>query len=63
MRLSIGDHREKAAARMHIFLVRLQMLGQLIDALREDGDLHLRRTGILIVDSGFLDDLLLSRFR
>ena len=63
MRLSVSNHGEKAATRVRILLVILEMLRKLIDAFREDRDLHLGRAGILVVDARFLDDLLLSRFR
>ena len=39
---SFADHHEQAAAAMKIFLVRTQMLGQLIDAIREHCDLDFR---------------------
>ena len=45
---------------MIIFCVNLQMLGELRDAFREDGNLHFRRAGVGLMgavrvnDSGFL---------
>src|SRR5215470_5046524 len=56
----LPDHDKKAAARMEILLVRLQMLGQIVDALAEDGDLHLRRACIVGFLSVLLDDRLLA---
>ena len=40
------DHYEQASTRMMIFFVCLEMLGQFSDALGEQRDLHLRRTGV-----------------
>jgi len=57
MRLAIGHHAEKSAARMVILAVLPQMRGQFIDAPGQYGHLHLRRAGILVVDARFLDDL------
>jgi len=38
---ALRDHLEQAAPRMVIFLVRLEMLGQLVNALAEQRNLHL----------------------
>ena len=38
---ALRDHLEQAAPRMVIFLVRLEMLGQLVNALAEQCNLHL----------------------
>ena len=59
MRLAIGHHAQKAAARVVILAVLPQMRGQFIDALGQYGHLHLRRASVLVVDAGFLDDLCL----
>ena len=56
MRLAVGDHAEKAAAGMVILLVLLQVISELIDALRQKRDLNLRRAGVLVVYVRFLDN-------
>ena len=38
---ALRDHLEQAAPRMVIFLVRFEVLGQLVDALAEQRNLHL----------------------
>ena len=38
---ALRDHLEQAAPRVVIFLVCLEMLGQLLDPLAEQRDLHL----------------------
>ena len=38
--LAAAHHGEQAAARVVVVLVHAQMLAQLVDAPREDGDLH-----------------------
>jgi hypothetical protein len=52
-----GRHLKKATTRVKVFAVRAQVLGQMIDASREQGDLDLGRTGILLVGFVFCDDL------
>ena len=46
---SLTDHHQQPAARTVIFLVLLQMFGQVIDPLREQRDLHVSRAGILLM--------------
>src|SRR5688572_501555 len=43
------DHLEQPATRVVVLLVDLEMFGQLVDPLGEQGDLDARRTGIRIV--------------
>lgn len=43
---ALTDHKKQAVAAVVILLVNLQMLGELIDALGQDGNLHLGRTGV-----------------
>ena len=43
---ALADHQQQPAARAVILLGRLQMLGQLVDALREQRDLHVGGTGV-----------------
>jgi hypothetical protein len=40
------DHLEQADARIIVLFMDLEMLGQLVDPLREQRYLHLRRTGV-----------------
>ena len=44
-----GDHFEQPATRVVVFFVHLEVLGELIDALREQCDLHLRRPAVVVV--------------
>jgi hypothetical protein len=44
---------------MVVLAVLPQVRGQFIDAPGQYGYLHLRRTRILVVDAGFLDDFAL----
>ena len=43
---AVADHLEKAATRVMILIVLLQMQRQVVDTRREKRDLHLRRSGI-----------------
>jgi len=44
---ALADHDQKPAARAVVFFVGLQMLGQMVDAMREQRDLHVRRARVL----------------
>ena len=46
---ALADHHQQAAARVVVLLVRLEVLGQVGDALGQDRDLHLRRTGVALL--------------
>ena len=46
---SCTDHLQQPAAGMMVLLMRLQMLIQVIDARRQQCDLHFRRTGIALM--------------
>src|SRR4029079_19053282 len=52
------DELEHAAARVVIFRVRAQVLGQLVDAGGEERDLHVRGAGVLAVAAVLADDFL-----
>ena len=60
----MSDHFQKAAATVMILLVRLQMLGKIVDALGKNSNLNLRRTRIggmcLIGRDDILFDFLLQ---
>lgn len=57
-RSATSDFAQKSATRRVVHLVFLQMLGQKIDFLCEDGDLHMRGTGVLIMRLVLADQLL-----
>jgi hypothetical protein len=44
---ALADHDQQPAARAVILFISLQMLGQMVDAMREQRDLHVRRTRVL----------------
>ena len=51
-----GSHLEQPPAGVEVLAMRPQVLGQVIDASGEQGDLDFGRAGILIVDLIFFDD-------
>src|SRR3954471_6281467 len=53
---ALRDHLEKAAPRVVVFHVSLEVLGQRVDPLREDRDLHLGRPGVARLGGIRLDD-------
>src|SRR5262249_8646388 len=53
----LTDHHEQPTPAGVIFLVHTQMLSQLIDPRREQGNLHFRRTGVRFLAPVFADDL------
>jgi len=50
---------EQAATGMMILSVNLEVLGQVVDSLRHETDLHLGGAGIRRMNSGLFDDALL----
>src|SRR3546814_19984799 len=46
---ALADHDQKAAARVEILAMSLEMLGKIRDGLRQDGDLNFRRSGVTLV--------------
>ena len=44
---ALTDHQQQATAGAVILLGSLQMLGQMVDAVRKQRDLHVGRTGVL----------------
>ncbi len=56
---AFGNELQEAAAGVKVFFVLLQMSGQFVNPLGEDGDLDLRRASVLLVDLGLLDYRLL----
>src|SRR5207247_10434823 len=57
--VALPDHLAQPAARRMILLVRLEVLGQLGDALRQQRDLHFRRAGVFVVGAMFRNRLVL----
>src|SRR2546428_967176 len=57
---SLSDHLEQAAAARIVVSRRAEMLGQVFDALREQCDLDLGRTAVLLVAPVGLDQLTLG---
>ena len=53
---ALADHLEQAHTAVIVLLVHLQVLGELIDALGEDGDLDLRGAGVALMGLVLLDD-------
>ena len=46
---ALADHHQQPATRAVVFFVALQMFGQMVDTLGEQRDLHVRGTGVLLV--------------
>lgn len=46
---TLTDELEEAAPRRMVFRMQLQVLGELVDALRKDGDLDFRCAGVVLV--------------
>ena len=46
---ALADHHQQPAARAVVFFVALQMFRQMIDALRQQRDLHIRRTRVAVM--------------
>jgi len=44
---ALADHHQQTAAGAMILHIALQMLGQMVDPLREQRDLHIRRPSVL----------------
>ena len=54
--VSLADHLEQPATRGVILFVRLEVLGQLVDALGQNRDLHFGTAGVGIVRAISVDD-------
>ena len=46
---ALADHHEQTTARTVVFFVLLQVFGQVVDPAGEQGDLHIRRTCVFLV--------------
>ena len=58
-RTTLVDHHQQAAAGVVVLGVPLEVLGQVLDPLRQDRDLDLGRPGVVLAAAMVLDDLLL----
>src|SRR5688572_20908035 len=56
----LADEHQQATARVMVLRVALEMLGQAVDAFRQQRDLHLGRTGVALVGTELLDQALLA---
>lgn len=56
---SVTYHFEKTAVRMAVLRISLEVYVKLVDAVGEKSYLHLRRTGVTLVNGIIIDDLLL----
>src|SRR3954469_9629046 len=57
---ALADEQQQATTRVVVVLVLLQVLGEVLDAGRQDGDLHLRGPRVTRVRRVLLDDRLLG---
>ena len=57
---ALADHFEQTPPRTVVLQVFLKVLGQMVDALRQQGDLNIRRSGVALVNPKFLNHF---RFR
>lgn len=57
---TLADQTQKSAPRMMVFRVALEMTGELLDARREDRDLHFRRTTVVRCGGMSLDYFLFT---
>ena len=57
---ALADHLEQTAAAVVVVLVDLEMLVEMVDALGQNGDLHLGRAGIGFVDTVGLNEFLFA---
>jgi hypothetical protein len=55
----LADEHEEPAPGMVVLLVDLEMIGEVVDPLGQDGHLDIRRAGIGLVPLELFDDLLL----
>ena len=53
-----ANHLQQAAAAVMIVLVGLQVLGEVVDARRQQRNLHLGGTGVRVMHTGGSDDIL-----
>ena len=56
VRAAISHHLEQTAARMEVLRILLEVLGELVNLLGKERDLHIGRAGVSIVSSNVLND-------
>ena len=61
--LSLTDHLQQAAAGVMILLMGAQMLGQVADALGQNRNLHLGRTGVALMNGILFDNRIFLFFQ
>ena len=54
---TLANHHQQPATRTMVFLVALQMLGQMVNPLRQQRDLHVSRPGVVRVQLELFDGL------
>ena len=59
---ALADQHQEAAARMMIFRVGFEVLGEVVDAFAENCDLHFRGSGIAFVRAVVANQLCLAVF-
>src|SRR5689334_20549739 len=57
---ALADQLEEATTRVVVLLVRLEVLGEVVEALGQERDLDLGRPGVAVVGRVLLDDVLLQ---
>ena len=60
---SVADHLQHAAAAVVVLVVALEVLGQGVDAMRQDRDLNLRGAGVTLMGGVLRNDSLLFFFQ
>src|SRR5256885_7833340 len=60
---ALANHDQQSPSRAMIFRILLQMLSEPIDLFGQQGDLNIRRSGVLVMDPEALNNLLLIRQR
>ena len=56
-RPALADHHQQPAARAMVFFIALQMLRQMVDAMRQQRDLYIGRTGVAVMGLKLLNRL------
>jgi hypothetical protein len=54
---ALADHDQQPAARAVVFFAGLQVFGQMVDPLGQQGNLHVGGTGVALVQFEFLNRL------
>ena len=54
---ALANHHQQTTARAMIFVVFLEMISEFVDALSQQRDLNIRRSGVLFVESEIFYDI------